>query len=418
MKRKHDAININDEINSSDEEDEHFGGNDSEGLSTGSELENDDFFQNIDERKVFLARKYLKKIDLLDDEQKKEKLTALEGKVVEKKIAGNLNILKSKSTFYKGHKLSPTCITADSNYSNIVYTGGKDCAIIKWDIETGKKMIFPGSRKDFNCGGHFEQVKSICFHNETNLVCSAGEDRVIRIWDQRVKNCVDKLHGHSDTITGLVCEPNSDMEQIISVSYDKTVKIWSLTTRTHMNTYYGHTNKITCCDIAVKDRPFTGSEDNTCRLWKLSSDSHLIFYSNNSGGNKSAIESPIDSVSCLNNMNYITGQQNGNLNIWSQLKKKPLLTVNNLHNSGITSIKSVPFSDLFFTGGSDEYIKAWKFFNNQLTLVDEISIKGFVNDMFISDKFIVTAIGQEHRLGRWDTIRGSKNGIFIIPIEY
>ncbi|KAH8741964.1 Rrp9p/U3-55K-family snoRNP-associated protein [Cryptosporidium ryanae] len=419
MKRRHNGRDIsNDEICSSEEEAAEFFGDRNEDSGTGSELDNDDFFQNVDERKISLAKKYLRKIDGLDDEKRKERLTTLEGKVLEKKIAGNINILGSKSTFYKGHKLSPTCITLDRNNGNFVYTGSKDCSIVKWDIETGKKTVFPGSRKDFSCGGHFEQVKSICYHKETNLICSAGEDRVIRIWDHRVRKCIDKLHGHSDTITGVICEPNSDMEQIISVSYDKTVKVWSLTTRTHMNTYYGHTNKITCCDIAIKDRPFTGSEDNTCRLWKLSSDSHLIFYSSNSGVNKSTIESPIDSVSCLNNINYITGQQNGILNIWSQLKKKPLLTVGDLHSSGINSIKSIPFSDLFFTGGSDQYIKAWKFFNNKLTLVDEVFIKGFVNDMFISDKFLVAAIGQEHRLGRWDTIKQSKNGIFIVPLEY
>lgn len=409
MKRRYNGEDsIEDDIYSSEGEDE----------STESGIESDDFFENLDEKKVSLARKYLKKIDGLDDSTRRKRLTAIEGRVVEKKIASNLNILKDEYVFYKGHKLSPTCVTVDSHNSNVVYSGGKDCAIIRWDIETGKKTVFPGSRKDFNCGGHFEQVKSICVHNETNLICSAGEDRVIRIWDQRTSRCIDKLHGHSDTITGVVCEPNSDMEQIISVSYDKSVKVWSLSTRTHMNTYYGHTSKITCCDIATKDRPLTGSEDNTCRLWKLSSDSHIIFYSSNSGGSKSIIESPIDSVSCLNNLNYITGKQNGSLSIWSQLKKKPLLVINNLHSGGITSIKSIPFSDLFFTGSSDGFIKAVKFNDNKITLVDDFPIKGFVNDMSISNKFLVAAIGQEHRLGRWNTVKESRNGILILPLEY
>ncbi|EAK89287.1 Rrp9p/U3-55K-family snoRNP-associated protein with several WD40 repeats, partial [Cryptosporidium parvum Iowa II] len=383
--------------------------------------EEDTFFENDDERRVSLAKKYLKKIDALDDDDIKKSLNILEGKISQRDIADSFNIT-SDSTFYKGHKLSPTCVTLDKD-GRTAYTGGKDCAIIKWDLETGKKIIFPGSRKDFECGGHFEQVKTICYHKETNLICSGGEDKVIRIWDHRVQKCIEKFHGHTNTITGIVSEPNSDIDQIISVSFDKSLKVWSLKSRSHMNTYYGHTNKITSCDIILKDRPFTGSEDNTSRLWKLSADSHLIFYPSNNNNNNDLsknIESPIDSVSCLNNVNYITGQQDGTIHIWSQFKKKPLFTSNDLHKGGIYSIKSIPFTDLFFTGSDDQEIKAWKWSNqnNNISLINSIKISGFVNDISVSDKLIVAAIGQEHRLGRWNSIKESKNGLLVVPISY
>ncbi|OII70776.1 uncharacterized protein cubi_00921 [Cryptosporidium ubiquitum] len=382
--------------------------------------EDDVFFENEDEKKVSLAKKFLKKLDALEDSEIKASLNNLENKVSQREIADNFNIT-GDSVFYKGHKLSPTCVTLD-NDGKTAYTGGKDCAIIKWDLETGKKMIFPGSRKDFECGGHFEQIKTICYHKETNLICSGGEDKVIRIWDHRVPKCIERFHGHTNTITGIVSEPNSEIDQIISVSFDKSLKVWSLKSRSHMNTYYGHTNKITSCDMILKDRPFTGSEDNTSRLWKLSADSHLIFYPNNNSnvdGSK-LIESPIDSVSCLNNVNYITGQQDGTLHIWSQFKKKPLFTSNNLHKGGIYSIKSIPFTDLFFTGSDDEEIKAWKWSNqnNNISLINSIKVSGFVNDISVSDKLIVAAIGQEHRLGRWNSIKNSKNGLLVVPISY
>ncbi|KAH8584990.1 Rrp9p U3-55K-family snoRNP-associated with several WD40 repeats [Cryptosporidium sp. chipmunk genotype I] len=408
-----------------DHENSHFSGRT---LSSNTESdyedneydEDDSFFENDDERKVSLAKKFLKKIDALNDSDIKKSLDKLEDKLSQRDIADTFNIVGG-SKFYKGHKLSPTCVTLDKD-GRIAYTGGKDCAIIKWDLETGKKIIFPGSRKDFECGGHFEQVKTICYHKETNLICSGGEDKVIRIWDHRVKKCVEKFHGHTNTITGIVSEPNSEIDQIISVSFDKSLKVWSLKSRSHMNTYYGHTNKITSCDMILKDRPFTGAEDNTSRLWKLSADSHLIFYPShnfNIDGSKN-IESPIDSVSCLNNVNYISGQQDGTLHIWSQFKKKPLFTNNSLHQGGIYSIKSIPFTDLFFTGSDDQEIKAWKWSsqNNNISLINSIKISGFVNDISITDKLIVAAIGQEHRLGRWNSIKDSKNGLLVVPISY
>eukprot|EP00913_Durusdinium_trenchii_P016089 g15123.t1 len=57
-----------------------------------------------------------------------------------------------------------------------MYTGGKDCAVIRWDIETGKKDIFPGGRNRFECGGHFEKVLSVCLLEQRGLLVSAGVD--------------------------------------------------------------------------------------------------------------------------------------------------------------------------------------------------------------------------------------------------
>ncbi|OII77892.1 hypothetical protein cand_038480 [Cryptosporidium andersoni] len=375
-------------------------------------IEEDDFFETYDERKISMAKKYLRKLDIIDNEGSYD-LSSLEDKIQKKELANNLKL--STKIFYKGHKLSVTCISV-SDDSKIAYTGGKDCAMIRWDLETGNKTIYSGRRKLFDCGGHFEQIKSICIQRDKNLICTAGVDRVIRLWDSRSPNCIDKLHGHTDTITGLVSEPNSDMNQIISVSYDKTLKLWSLDSRAHMNTYYGHTNHITTCDIAIRDRPLTGSEDYTSRLWKLSADSHLIFHSDNSNNNK--INTPIDSVCCIDNSTFLTGTQDGSIQYWSQFKKKPLLTCNKIHNS-IISIRNIKFSDLVFTGGYDGAIKAWKIQNNQIiNLSANIEIDGFVNSMDVTDKVLVAAIGQEHRLGRWETVKCAKNGILVQSLEF
>ena len=110
----------------------------------------------------------------------------------------------------------------DCSCAGVMYTGGKDCAVIRWDIETGKKAlgfqsacfrelfciryqdIFPGGRNRFECGGHFEkarakvaksdpllslfvgrhceilQVLSVCLLEQRGLLVSAGVDRVVR----------------------------------------------------------------------------------------------------------------------------------------------------------------------------------------------------------------------------------------------
>ena len=44
---------------------------------------------------------------------------------------------------------------------------------------------------------------------------------------------------------------------------------------------------------------------------------------------------------------------------------------------------------------------------------------GFVNDLKFSSsgEFLVAAVGQEHRLGRWWRNKAAKNSIVIIPLK-
>ncbi len=50
--------------------------------------------------------------------------------------------------FRKGHLRSCTsvCVRKDGEK---IYSGGKDCAIIEWDLESGKKVVFSGARKRY-----------------------------------------------------------------------------------------------------------------------------------------------------------------------------------------------------------------------------------------------------------------------------
>lgn len=116
------------------------------------------------------------------------------------------------STFLRGHRLPVTCIalpgpnlvdgTVGGNARKVhVYTGGKDCCIIRWDLETGGKDIFEGRRNCFQgalkksgdesssrCGGHFRAVLDICVAEDERVFFSAGADHTVRAWDPRASN--------------------------------------------------------------------------------------------------------------------------------------------------------------------------------------------------------------------------------------
>ena len=50
--------------------------------------------------------------------------------------------------------------------------------------------------------------------------------------------------------------------------------------------------------------------------------------------------------------------------------------------------------------------------------VAEIALPGFVNGLAIArtGRFLLCATGQEHRLGRWERVRGARNAVFVVPV--
>ena len=55
-----------------------------------------------------------------------------------------------------------------------------------------------------------------------NIIATAGEDTLIKIWDSRAKNCIGTLKGHRAPVNGIKFGIDSNI--LCSVSKDLTLK--------------------------------------------------------------------------------------------------------------------------------------------------------------------------------------------------
>lgn len=80
----------------------------------------------------------------------------------------------------------------------------------------------------------------------------------------------------------------------------------------------------------------------------------------------------------------------------------------------------VPFSDVAVSGSCDGALRFWHCNEAARSLRQVLSapVKGFVNGLVVapSGRFVVAAVGQEHRLGRWFRVREAKNGCAVISL--
>jgi ribosomal RNA-processing protein 9 len=76
---------------------------------------------------------------------------------------------------------------------------------------------------------------------------------------------------------------------------------------------------------------------------------------------------------------------------------------------------------LFFLGSCDGFVRIWKISANfkSMNEVFKLPVKGFVNSLLFTNDGtrLVVGVGQEHRLGRWWTIKEATNSILVIPFS-
>lgn len=75
----------------------------------------------------------------------------------------------------------------------------------------------PNSRPDQDC-----YSRSICFSPDATRLVTAGESKVLNIWNIETGQLMNQLQGHTDNIFGVDWSPNSSLA--VSGSDDNTLK--------------------------------------------------------------------------------------------------------------------------------------------------------------------------------------------------
>ncbi|XP_070700681.1 U3 small nucleolar RNA-interacting protein 2 isoform X1 [Pempheris klunzingeri] len=403
--------------------------------------EENEYEETPQEKKLRLAKRYLDQLRQEEDNKAEEDsfetdLIAgrLQEEVLEQK--GKLQRLIAKDLIapdpseirvLRGHKLPITClvITSDDKY---IFSAAKDCSIIKWDAESGKKLhTIPGGRKgtEDRHVGHTTHILCMAISSDGKYLATGDMNKLIMIWEAETCKHLYKFTGHKGPVSGLSFRKGT--HDLYSASHDRSVKVWNVDENAYVETLFGHQDAITGLDSLSRECCVTaGGRDRSVRVWKIAEESQLVFHGH---------EGSIDCVQLINEEHMITGADDGSVSLWSVNKKKPLSTVKQAHgchgDAGleqphwVVSVAALQNSDTVASGASgcshNSQVQLWKCSQNfrGLERLFSVPVSGFINSLKFSSsgQFLVVGVGQEHRLGRWWRIKEAKNGIYIIPLK-
>ncbi|KAG5183169.1 WD40-repeat-containing domain protein [Tribonema minus] len=329
-----------------------------------------------------------------------------------------------------GHRLAVTCVALSGDDAT-AFSGSKDNAVLRWDVETGARKVLcarwkkrPAAERAARGGGggggeqeHCAEVLAIAASTDGRYVAAGGRDKLVRVWDCRTDEVVASFSGHRDAVTALAFRHGS--YSLYSGSADRSIKHWGLSEMAYVETLFGHQGEVNALDAFRRERAVSGARDGTARAWKILEETHLVFRPGAGGS--------VDAVACIDDEWFLSGGEDGALSLWFNLKKKPVAVAAAAHGVGrngvapwVCAAAAVRSSDLAVTGSSDGYIRLWHCDTDARTLeqVNAIPLAGFVNGLSVAStgRFAVAAVGQDHRLGRWERQKDARNRVCIVPL--
>jgi ribosomal RNA-processing protein 9 len=109
----------------------------------------------------------------------------------------------------RGHRFSVTSAVASED-AQYLYTSGKEGHIIKWSLQSGRKIatfykqrVAKGKEKALpqDVQGHTDEILSLAVSSDGRYLASGSKDRRVGVWDVEKDEWVKGFGGHKDSIS-------------------------------------------------------------------------------------------------------------------------------------------------------------------------------------------------------------------------
>ncbi|XP_022877568.1 U3 snoRNP-associated protein-like YAO isoform X3 [Olea europaea var. sylvestris] len=277
---------------------------------------------------------------------------------------------------------------------------------------------------------HRHPVTAVALSEDDTRGFSASKDGTIFHWDVNSGKTekylwpsdeVLKSHGakdpqgratkHSKHVLALAV--SSDGRYLASGGLDRHVHLWDIRTRQHVQVpeesqlvFRAPASSLECCCFISNDEFLSGSDDGSIEHWNIlrKKPVHII-------RNAHASLTPINFEQRHN------GLSNGHIENDAQDSEKPCSTA----LSWVSSVAVCRSSDLAASGAGNGSIRLWKIESESKGICPlfELPLVGFVNSLSFakSGRFLIAGVGQEPRLGRWERNAAARNGVALHRLE-
>jgi WD40 repeat protein len=269
---------------------------------------------------------------------------------------------------------------------------GDDDTIRVWDREGNKNKWnqnkFPFDIHRTKDAGK-QDITSISFSRDGQLLATAGTDGTIRLSDLRDGKLVREISTNQDKIWDVSF--SSDGKTLATAGEDGTIRLWDLQGN-ELDRLAGHRGPVRSVSFSPGDRELASAgDDGTVRLW------------NYLHGNESAKVAvpPTDKpdVRIQKGIQQAAGEKDGTVK-WQKSPNQSPIPMQSSHVGAVTSLAFSPTGDRLASGGKDRTIRLWNVNGEQESLLPTYAA---VNSVAYSpDEHLLASAGTDGTVQLWN----------------
>ncbi|MBN3304155.1 SPG16 protein, partial [Amia calva] len=165
-----------------------------------------------------------------------------------------------------GFRLTNSLKASDLPVSSLAMHPRKQIIVTASDDRLWKMWGFPNGEIIMTGEGHSDWLSGCCFHPDGSKLATSSGDTTVRVWDFSKAECMLTLEGHTHAVWG--CSFHSCGDFVASCSMDNTSKVWDLNSQRCRFTLHGHVDSVNSITfLPFSNTLLTSSADKTLSLW-------------------------------------------------------------------------------------------------------------------------------------------------------
>ncbi|WAL62333.1 WD40 domain-containing protein [Thermocoleostomius sinensis] len=275
---------------------------------------------------------------------------------------------------------------------------------------SGKVRLYNSEGELFICEGHMGWVRSVSFSADGELLASAGDDRIIRLWNVRTGQCLKTLSGHTDLIRSVCFAPQSLL--LASGGDDRTVKLWNVETGQCVTTLTGHEGRVLSVAFSPDEQQLaSGNSDRTIRLWDVQTGKNSAIFRGHSAKIWTVAFSP-------DGLHLVSGGADKTVRLWDRQTGDCRWVVRD-HIKAVLSVCFSPDGSVVASSSDDQTVKLWRAKTGQAIATLEGHTCRVWSLSYSPDGQIVASGSDDQTIKLWDvnsrecrqTLQGHTRGI-------
>ncbi|MBF2066647.1 MAG: WD40 repeat domain-containing protein [Calothrix sp. C42_A2020_038] len=303
---------------------------------------------------------YLDSLTMKEDELDFEEITLVETiQIVSddslRDVAGNWEYWQT----LRGHTRGINCLafTPGNNLTPPLLASASRGETKLWDLNKGE-LICTLSEYPWSKSGLVDEVNSLAFSPDGQILVSGGADSTVKIWHVGARDLIDILHKHNGMVRCVACSPDSQI--VFTGGDDRRILYWDLMSRQVNNVLSLDDTAAHALALSQDGKILVTGSYRKIKIWYLDGEQTQLKYS-------LSAHSHIVSCLCLSHDGKIlvSGSRDQSIKIWN-LQTGELLHVLKSHSDAVCAIALSPNAEIIASGSVDKTIKLWHIESGEL----------------------------------------------------